>query len=278
MPTARTIALIATALALVPAGARGQAPPGPGDRPAQLEGIDLVDHSGDTVPLDVMLVDEAGKPVRLGDVLGQGRPVVVQLLYFDCPMLCSLVLNGFVEAAKELDWAPGTDYDVLAVSFDPRDTPEVAAKKRENYAAALGKPGGTAGWHFLTGKEDQVRRLADALGFGYRWVPDQKQFAHAAGLFVLTPEGKISRTLYGIQFPAKELKLSLVEAGQGKLGSPLDKLILFCFHYDAETHRYAVVATNVMKLGGLATLILLGGFVTLLWARERRHHHAGHAA
>jgi len=276
MTTARTIALLVTVLVLFPAGARGQTPPDPGDRPAQLEGIDLVDHSGDTVPLDVMLVDEAGNPVRLGDILGQGRPVVVQLLYFDCPMLCSLVLNGFVEAAKELDWAPGTDYDILAVSFDPRDTPLVAGKKKANYAAALGK--GEAGWHFLTGNEDQVRRLADALGFGYRWVPDQKQFAHAAGLFVLTPEGKISRTLYGIQFPAKELKLSLVEAGEGKLGSPLDKLILFCFHYDAETHRYAMVAVNVMKLGGAVTLLLLGGFVALQWTRERRHHRAGHAA
>lgn len=275
MANARTVALIVSALVLLPAGARGQAPPGPKDRPAQLEGIDLVDHSGDSVPLDVMLVDETGKPVRLGDFLGHGRPVVVQLLYFDCPMLCSLVLNGFVDAAKELDWSPGKDYDVLAVSFDPRDKPEVAAKKKANYAAALGK--GEAGWHFLTGSENQVRTLADALGFGYKWVPEQKQFAHAAGLFVLTPEGKISRTLYGIQFPSKELKLSLVEAGEGKLGSPLDKLILFCFHYDPETHKYAMVATNVMKLGGLVTMVLLGGFVVVLWSRDRRRHHAGHA-
>jgi protein SCO1/2 len=161
------------------------------------------------------------------------------------------------------------------VSFDPRDTPESARAKKATYVASLAKPGSEAGWHFLTGSETEIKRLADALGFRYRWVPDRKEFAHAAGMFVLTPEGKVSRTLYGIEFPSKDLRLSLLEAGEGKLGSPFDKLLLYCFQYDMKTHKYAMVAMNVMKVGGLFTLLALGGFLAILWSRER--HRPRHA-
>ena len=245
------------------------------DLPQELEGIDIQDHSGTIVPADIVLTDESGAAVHLGDFLGHGRPVAVQLAYFQCPMLCTLVLNAFVSGAKPLTWVPGRDYDVVTVSFDPRDTPEVARAKKATYVASLGKPGSEAGWHFLTGTEPEIKRLADALGFGYRWVPDRKEFAHAAGMFVLTPQGKVSRTLYGVEFPAKELRLSLVEAGEGKLGSPFDKLLLYCFQYDAKTHKYAMVAMNVMKVGGLFTMLALGGFLTILWSRER--HRPRHA-
>jgi len=258
----------------------GSAPGQPfqGDTPPQLEGIDITDHSGEKVPLDITLVDETGDSVRIGDYFGR-RPVLVQLMYFECPMLCTLVLNGYVEAARKLDWTPGTDYEVLSVSFDPRDTPEGAAAKKKTYVESLGLPGAESGWHFLTGSEAEVARLADALGFGYRWVEEQQQFAHAAGMFVLTSDGTVSRTLYGIEYPERDLRLSLTEASQGKLGSPLDKLTLYCFQYNPQTGSYAMVATNVMKLGGLVTVILLGGFIGLQWLRERaRHGHRTHHA
>jgi len=239
-----------------------------GDTPPVLEGIEITDRSGEQVPPDILLVDEEGNTVRLGDYF-QGRPGVVQLMYFSCPMLCTLVLNGYVDAARELDWVPGEEYEVLSVSFDPRDTWELAAAKKKTYLEELDKPGAGEGWHFLTGSETEVARLAEALGFGYRWDESQKQYAHAAGMFVLTPRGMVSRTLYGIEYPGRELRLSLTEASEGRLGSPLDKLVLYCFQYSAEKHKYALVATNVMKLGAFATVLLLGGFIALQWIRER---------
>ena len=243
-----------------------------GETPPELEGIEITDRSGDMAPADLPLVNEAGEAVTLGDYLGGSRPVVLQLVYYDCPMLCSLVMNGFVNSAKELDWVPGRDYEVVSVSFDPRDTPEMAAAKKKTYVAALEKPGSESGWHFLTGSEESVRTLADAVGFAYRWLPEKKEFSHAAGIFLLTPEGKISRTLYGIAYPAKDLKFSLLEASEGRLGSPMDKLLLYCFAYDPEKHKYALVALNVMKLGGALTVLALGIFLAVNWTRERRRH------
>jgi protein SCO1/2 len=273
--------LFALALLLIPGLALAQIPTQnqesgpPNQLPPELEGIEIQDHSGSIVPADVALVDETGQSVHFGDFLGHGRPVAVQLAYFQCPMLCTLVLNAFVDGAKPLSWVPGKDYEVITVSFDPRDTPEAAKAKKATYVASLGKTGSEAGWHFLTGTEPEVRRLADALGFKYRWVPDRKEFAHAAGMFVLTPEGKVSRTFYGVEFPSKDLRLSLVEAGEGKLGSPFDKLLLYCFQYDAKAHKYAMVAMNVMKVGGLFTIIALGVFLAVFWSRER--HRPRHA-
>lgn len=264
-------ALLVLCLAvLVPAGAGAQDDTFSGGTPPELKGIDLVDHAGTALPRDLVLRDEAGKPVRLGDFFDHGRPLVVQLVYYSCPMLCTLVLNGYVEAAKELDWVPGQDYDVLTVSFDPHDTPELATAKKKSYVASLGKPDAAAGWHFLTGDSAVVRVLADSLGFAYRWLPQKQQFAHAAGMFVLTPDGTVSRTLYGITFPGKDLRLSLVEAGKGKLGSPVDKLLLYCFQYDPTTGKYAMVAVNVMKVAGFVTVLILGGFLVLQWLRSRR--------
>jgi protein SCO1/2 len=260
-------------LLLGPAVAFAGPAPDPNALPQELEGIEIEDHRGTAVPADIALVDETGKAVRFGDFLGHGRPVAVQLAYFQCPMLCTLVLNAFVSGAKPLRWMPGRDYEVVTVSFDPRDTPELAASKKATYVTSLGKLGSEAGWHFLTGTEPEVRRLADALGFRYLWVPDRKEFAHAAGMFVLTPQGTVSRTLYGIEFPTKDLRLSLLEAGEGKLGGPMDKLLLYCFQYDAKTHKYAMVAMNVMKVGGLFTMLALGGFLAILWSRERHRPH-----
>jgi protein SCO1/2 len=262
--------IIAAVAALGVAGSSRAQSPFTGDTPAELEGIEIVDRAGETVPGDIVLRDETGNRVRVGDYLNQGRPVLVQLVYYSCPMLCTLVLNGYVDAAQEIDWVPGQEYEVLSVSFDPADKPELAAKKKANYVKALGREEAAGGWHFLTGEEAEVRRLADAVGFRYRWLEAQKQFSHAAGMFVLTPEGKISRTLYGIDYPVQDLRFSLLEASEGRLGSPLDRLVLYCFQYDPETHKYALVALNVMKLGGVLTVVCLGLLLGFLWIRERR--------
>ena len=239
----------------------------------ELEGVEITDRSGHGVPVDARFKDENGNEVRLGDYLDRDMPVAVQLVYFGCPMLCTLVLNGFVDGAKGLGWKPGEDYLVLSVSFDPRDTPELALQKKEAYVKSLGIEGAGAGWHFLTGEEDQVRALADSLGFPYRFLEKKGEYAHGAGMFVLTPGGTISRTLYGLSFPEKDLRFSFMEASEGRLGSPLDKVVLFCFRYNADEHGYSLVAVNVMKVGAALTVLFLGTFVVVMWRRERRRAH-----
>lgn len=245
--------------------------------PAELEGIEIVDRAGNPVPGDVRLVDESGAEVRLGDFLGHGRPVILQLVYSECPMLCNLVINGYLDGAKELDWSPGTEYEVLSISFNPRETCELAALKKKNYLAALDRPGAEAGWHFLTGEEAEVRRIAESVGFPYRWIEKSKQYAHGAGIFVLTPDGRVSRTLYGIQFPGKDLRFALMEASEGKLGSPLQHIALYCFTYNAAAGGYVVTALTIMKIGGALTVLVLGLFVGALWYRDRRRHVPRHA-
>jgi len=246
-----------------------------GKKPVELEGVEIIDRAGEMVAKDLRFVDETGKQVVLGDYFGRDQPVLVQFVYHRCPMLCTFVLNAYVDGAKGLNWRPGRDYQVLSVSFDPTDTPKMAAAKKKNYVAALGGDETASGWHFLTGEETQIKALADALGFRYRWVEEQKEFAHAAGMFALTPDGKISRTLYGIEYSSRDLKLTLVEAGEGRLGSPFDRLLLYCFQYDGETHKYALVAVNIMKLGGLATVLIMGTFLLVQWRRRKTTRHPG---
>ncbi len=272
-------AVVVTALMMLSSWAfiRGAGAQQSADDPApELEGVDIVDHAGETVPLDLTFRNEAGETVRLGDYFNQDRPVILQLVYFSCPMLCTQVLNNYLASAQKMDWGPGKEYTVVTVSFDPRDKPDLAAAKKKNYIKELDKPGAADGWHFLTGEEPQIQALTGAVGFGYHYDEKLQQYAHAAGIFVLTSDGKISRTLYGIEYPPKDLKLSLVEASEGKLGSPVDKVLLYCFHYDPATHKYSLVAINVMKLGGLVTLIALGGFLGVMWMRER--HRSGSVA
>jgi protein SCO1/2 len=191
-------------------------------------------------------------------------------------MLCNLVLNGFVDGARDLGWRPGEDYLILSVSFDPKDGPALAKKKQKAYVESLGIEGAGEGWHFLTGEPDQVRMLADSLGFPYRYMEDMKEFAHGAGMFVLAPDGTISRTLYGLSFPERDLRFSFMEASAGRLGTPLDKIVLFCFRYDADRNAYSLVAVNVMKVGGALTALGLAAFLAVMWRRERRR--APHAA
>jgi protein SCO1 len=238
--------------------------------PKQLEGIDIVDKTGAVLPRDLVFRDQDGKTVKLGDYL-DGKPVLLVLAYYQCPMLCSIVLNGLTDGVKKLAYTPGKDYRIVTVSIDPRDTVELAKNKRATYLDALGKPIGAHGWDFLIPAPehlDAVKQLAATVGFQYRWDEETKQFAHAAGAFLFTPDGRLSRTLYGITFPERDMRLALVEASEGKLGSAWDKVLLLCYHYDPGD-GYTLAIMRIMRIGGALTVVVLGAFLLRLWRRER---------
>lgn len=236
--------------------------------PAELEGIDIEDRHGAELPRTIALRDQSGRAVTTGDYLDGTRPVLLVLAYYDCPMLCTLVINGALSEMKKLPWTAGNEYRVVVVSFDPRDTTESARKKRLNYLDAYGRPVAEKGWDFLVGDETEVKALAAAAGFHYRWDEGQKQFAHAAGAFVYTPDGRLSRTLYGITFPG--LKLALLEASEGKIGTVVDRVLLFCFHYDPLARGYVVATTRLVRASGALTLAALAFWLLRFWRRERK--------
>jgi protein SCO1/2 len=237
--------------------------------PKELEGIDIVPKPGAQLPRDLLLQDQSGKQVRLGDYL-DGKPIVLQLAYFDCPMLCTQVLNGLLDGLKGIDWTAGKEFRVLVVSFDPRDKAKAAADKRATYLQAYGRSVSDGGFEFLVGTEDNVRRLADTVGFRYRWDEPSREYAHAAGAFFFTHDGRLSRVLYGLDFPAKNVHLALVEASQGKLGTAWDRVLLWCFHYDPKEKAYVLATQRVMKAGGALTLVGLGLMLRRLWRSEKK--------
>lgn len=224
---------------------------------------------GERAPLDVELVDDAGRPARLGDYVNDARPLVLVLAYYECPMLCSMVLNGVTTALRSGGLQAGADFELVVVSIDPSDTPERARAKKASYVRAFDRPGADQAFHFMTGREAEVRRVADAVGFTYEYDPIGKQFAHPAGLVVLTPAGVISRYFYGVDFPPRDLRLSLVEAAGGAIGTAGDKLMLLCFRYDPERGRYGKLALGAMRVGGVVTLALLGASMALMSRRSR---------
>jgi protein SCO1/2 len=242
--------------------------------PPQLAGVDVVERPGAQIPLDLQFVDESDDTTVIGRYFEQGQPVVLVLAYYTCPMLCNLVMNGLSDAVKEMDWLPGQEFSMLTVSIDPRETSFLAKAKKENYIAYLDRGDLAAGWHFLVGPESQSRQLADAVGFQYRYDEDQQQYAHPAVLTILTEGGVVSRYLYGIEFNPRDLRLALLEASEGKIGNTIDRLILYCYHYDPEAGGYVLFAQNVMRLGGGVTLVLLTGLIGVLLLRERRKRRA----
>ncbi len=236
--------------------------------PPDLVGIDIEDRRGAQLPLATPLRDAAGRPVRVADYVDGKHPLVVVLAYFECPMLCSMVINGALTEMKALRWTAGEEYRVLVVSFDPRDTVDAAAAKQRNYQDAYGRPIGARGFDFDIGEKADVAALAGALGFHYRWDEATKQFAHAAGAFVVTPDGHLSRTLYGLSFP--DLRLALLEASEGKIGSAIDRVLLFCFHYDPDAKGYKLATQRLVKASGVLTMLALGAMLLVLWRSERR--------
>jgi len=259
-----------TAFAQQPPGAPGAMvePGSPSTAvPAQLEDVTFEQRLHTTLPLDARFRDESGRDVALGDYFGT-RPVVLAFVYYSCPMLCTQVLNGVSSAAKALTFTAGKDFDVVFVSFDPRDTPQTAAEKKRLQLADYKQEASAAGWHYLTGDDAAIRRLTSAAGFSYRWDEATGQFAHVSGILVATPDGRLSRYFYGVEYSPKELRMALVESSQGKIGSVVDTLLLYCYHYNPATGRYGAVAMNLVRLGGAVTVLLLGGFILLMRRRE----------
>src|SRR5688572_19116770 len=250
----RTVALAALAVAVsaAPAAAQvGVTATGAGQpssaRPGLLSKIHIDQHLDKPLPLDLPFVDENGTQVRLGDYFGK-RPVVMALAYYECPMLCTQVLNGLVTALGVLNFEPGREFEVVAVSFNPREGPGLASQKKANYLERYGRPHTAAGWHFLTGKEDSIKRLTDAIGFRYEFDPEIQQYAHGAGIEVLTPKGAISKYFYGIEFSARDIRLGLIEASEDRIGTPIDDVLLFCYHYDPATGKYGAAVLRMVRI------------------------------
>lgn len=236
--------------------------------PKQLETVDVEEHLGEMLPLDVKLKDHEGRDVTLGDYFTRGRPVVVNLVYYGCPMLCGLVLNGLGKAVGQMGYLPGKEFEVVTISIDPEETTDLAAQKRQSILESAGREDAGEGWAFHTAEAGEVKRLADALGFQYHWVEKEQQWAHPAVIFVASPEGKISRYLYGIEFPPNHLKLALLDASEGKVGSTIDRLLLFCYHFDDDSKEYVLFAQRLMRAGGAVTLAGLGAFLLINWRRS----------
>jgi protein SCO1/2 len=249
----------------------------PNKVPVQLEDVGVKEHLGDQIDLDHLhfVSSEDGKPHALKEYFQSGKPTLVNLVYYECPMLCTLVLNGVMEGMKGLDWSIGKEYNVITISVNPKDDSETAQLKRQAYVKSYldskrDEASAMAGWHFFTAEEAQVKKLAGQLGFEYKYDPDQKEYAHPAVTFILTPEGKISRYLYGIQYRPRDLRLALLEASRGKIGNVFDRLLMFCYHYEPNSRGYALQAVRVMQAGGAATLAFLGGYLVLFWTRQRK--------
>ncbi len=267
MKVVRAASCCALALALclghvVVAGAESVAPR---DLIAQ---VDVEQHLGADLPLDARFVDDEGRDVALGDFFGK-RPVVMALVYYECPMLCTVVLNGLVRALRTLDLTAGRDFEVVVASFDPGEGPDLAGAKKRRYVDAYDRDGAAEGWHFLTASPASIARLTDTLGFRYVYDPESDEYAHAAAIFVITPEGKIARYLFGVEYAPRDVRLALVEASGGKVGSLTDRLLLLCYHYDPSTGRYTRVALGALRVGGVLTILAIGGLIFALGRRKR---------
>jgi protein SCO1/2 len=249
-------------------------------RPPYLTNVGIEQRLDGRVPPELPFVDETGRPVKLGDYFGK-KPLILNLVYYTCPMLCGEVLTGLSASMKMVKFDVGNEFDVITVSFNPKETPGLAAAKKQEYLRRYGRPNSAAGWHFLTGPAESINALTKAVGFQYQYDASKNQYAHATAIMVLTPQGRISRYFYGVDFPPKDLRMGLVEASQGKIGNAIDQVLLYCYHYDPTVGKYGAVVSNMLKIGGALTILVLGGmiliFLRLEKAATRRNHwsHAG---
>jgi protein SCO1/2 len=247
----------------IAASAWAQSPYG---RPLPVRNVGIDQKLNAPVPLDLTFFDENGQAVQMKQFFTGSKPVLLSLVYYQCPMLCNMVLNGEAQGMKRIGLEVGRDYEAVTVSFDPKEKPDLARSKKETYSEKLGT---ASGWHFLTGDEKNIRALADAVGFRYQWDDRTKQWGHASGIMVLTPEARISRYLFGIEYPKRDLRLALVEASQHKIGTAADRLLLLCYHYDPSQGKYTLAVVNSLRVAGGATLALLGAFVIISLRKEK---------
>jgi len=239
--------------------------------PAILDKVGITQNLNAQIPPDLAFRDETGKSARIGDFFGQ-KPIVLSLVYFDCPALCTEVLNGELRTMKAISLDLGKDFDAVTVSFEPKDTPALAKAKRDVYIGQYGRAGAADHWHFLTGDQQSIDALTNAVGFRYAYDSSIRQYAHAAAILVLTPDGRIDRYFYGVIYPARDVRLGLVEASQGKIGTLTDHALLYCYQYDPMTGKYGMVVMNVLRAAGGLTVLILGIFMTMMFLRERKRH------
>jgi protein SCO1/2 len=238
--------------------------------PGALVGIGIDQRLDQQVSLDLIFKDEAGRDVPLSSFFKRGKPVILAPVYYRCPMLCTQILSGLASSLKAVSLDPGKDFEIIAVSFDPKDTPETAASKKQLYLRRYGRPGTINGWHLLTGTEANIKPLMEAVGYRYKYDPATDQYAHASGIMVLTPEGRLSRYFYGVEYSPRDLRLGLVEASQNKIGSAVDQILLFCYHYDPATGKYGAVVMNLVRFAGGAFTLVCGGFLFIFLRRDLR--------
>jgi protein SCO1 len=263
--------LLAVALLAASASAQmnnGVMSPPANTRPPRLENVGIEQHLDAQVPPDLTFRDDTGKTVKLGDYFGH-KPLILNLVYYNCTMLCGEALAGLSSAMRLVKFDVGNEFDVVTVSFDPRETPEMAAAKKIDYVKRYGRANAAAGWHFLTGQPDSINALTKVVGFQYQYDPKSNQYAHATAIMVLTPQGRISRYFYGVDFPPKDLRMGLVEASQGKIGNAVDQVLLYCYHYDPETGKYGAMVSNILRLAAAATILIMGIFLFILWRLDR---------
>lgn len=258
------------------AGALLLACPGPAmaqlnkQQPKDTAGLELEQKPNVQLPLDLELLDEDGFKVPLGKYFGQGKPVILTMNYYSCPMLCTVMLNGMVDALKQVKLVPGTDYEIVTVSINPQEQSVITKQKKTNYCEYWGDPAASTGWHFHTASGDNIHKLADTVGYHYRWIADQQQYAHPAVLMICTPDGRMSRYVQGVTFDPKTVRLALVEASKGRIGTIVDDFTLFCYMYDPTKGSYVPTAVGLMKAGGVLTMLILGFWLLGLWGVERR--------
>lgn len=234
----------------------------------ELQQVRIDEQRNARLPLELSFTNDGGKPVKLGDYFNRQRPVILSLNYSSCPMLCGLQINGLIEGLEEIDLLPGEDFEVVSVSIDPLETPLRARQAKQKFLQRYDKAQSSAGWHFLVGDRPEIQRLADTVGYYYRYVPEKKEYAHAAALMICTPDGRVSRYLYGVQFDPQTVRLSLVEAGEGKIGTPLDQVLLFCFEYNADEGSYAPTAISIMRVGAVLTILVIAIVLLPGWLRR----------
>jgi protein SCO1 len=238
--------------------------------PDALKGVGIDQKLDQQIPLNLTFHDEFGRDVPLSSFFQSKKPVILALVYYRCPMLCTQILSGLESALRVLSFNPGQEFEVVSVSFDPKDTVEIAAAKKETYLKRYHRPGTANGWHFLTGDETNIKALTDAVGFHYKYDPKTDQFAHASGVMVVTPDGRLSKYFYGVEYSPRDLRLGLVEAAQNKIGNPVDQLLLFCFHYDPATGKYGAVAMNMVRFAGAGFALIGGCFLLIVFRRDFR--------
>ena len=243
--------------------------------PGALQGVGIDQKLDQQVPLDLTFKDEAGRDVPLSTYFRQGKPVILAPVYYRCPMLCTQILNGLAGSLKAVSLDPAKDFEIVAVSFDPKDTPETAASKKQLYLRRYARPNSANGWHLLTGDAANIKSLMDAVGYHYKYDPATDQFAHASGIMVLTPEGRLSRYFYGVEYQPRDIRLGLVEASKNKIGSPVDQILLFCYHYDPVTGKYGAVVMNLVRFAGAGFTLVCGVFLFIFLRRDVRNDRRG---